>query len=74
MAEPIELPFEFWTRVGRRKQNFNRIRQVAQMCPTGAHWRNLENTTEPSVYGSDAALFQISYVEITLTICLECIF
>jgi len=30
----------------------------------GAHWRNLANTTEPSMYGGDAALCQI-----TLTTC-----
>jgi len=30
----------------------------------GAHWRNMANTTEPSVCGDDAALCQI-----TLTIC-----
>jgi len=30
----------------------------------GAHWRNLANTTEPSVCGCDAALSQI-----TLTTC-----
>jgi len=25
-AEPIDLPFGLWTRVGRRKHEFNRIR------------------------------------------------
>jgi len=30
----------------------------------GAHWRHLANTTEPSMYGGDAALCQI-----TLTTC-----
>jgi len=30
----------------------------------GAHWRHLANTTEPSVWGGDAAL-----CEITLTTC-----
>jgi len=28
-AEPIDLPFELWTRVGRRKHECNRIRQMA---------------------------------------------
>ena len=28
-AEPIDLPSGLWTRVGRRKQKFSRIRQVA---------------------------------------------
>jgi len=32
-AEPIHLPFWLWTRVGRRMHKFNRIRQVAPMCP-----------------------------------------
>jgi len=36
--------------VGRRKHKFNRIHQVAAMCPHGtAHWRNLANTFESSV-------------------------
>ena len=42
MAEPIDLPFELSTRVGLRKQKFNRIRQVASVCPhraIGATWR-----------------------------------
>ena len=32
-AEPINLSFGLWTRVGRRKRMFNRICQVAPMCP-----------------------------------------
>jgi len=32
MAELIDLSFGLWTRVGRRKHKFNRIRQVAPMC------------------------------------------
>jgi len=62
-AEPIDLSFGLWTRVGRRKHKFNRIRnrQVAPMCPRGkAHWRHLANTIEPTVYGGDAALCQIT--------------
>ena len=50
MAEPIDLPFGLWTRVGRRKHNFNHICQVAPMCPHGReHWRHLANMIEPSV-------------------------
>jgi len=65
MVEPIDLPFRLWTRVGRRKHKFNRIRQVAPLCPPmWAHWRHLPNTTEPSVCGGDAVLCQI-----TLTTC-----
>jgi len=59
-AEPIDLPFVLWTWVGRRKHKFNRIRQMAPMCPHGrAHWRHLANTSEPSVCGGDAVLYQI---------------
>jgi len=38
-AEPIDLALALWHRVGRRKHKFNRIRQVASMCPQGATWR-----------------------------------
>jgi len=65
MAEPIDLPFGFWTRLVRRQHKFNHIRQVAPMCPHGrAQWRHLANTIEPSVCGGDAVLCQI-----TLTTC-----
>jgi len=65
MTQPIDLPFGLWTRVGRRKHKFNRIHQVAPLCPpTRAHWRNLANTIEPSVCGGHAALYQS-----TLTTC-----
>jgi len=50
MAKPIEMLFGLWTRVGERKHEMH----------WGAHWRNLANTTEPSVCGGDAALSQIS--------------
>ena len=57
MVEPIVLTFGLWTLVGRKKHRFNRIRQVAPMCPHGkALWRHLANTTEPSVCGGDAVL------------------
>jgi len=35
-AEPIDLPFGLWPRVVLRKHKFNRIRQVASMCPHGS--------------------------------------
>ena len=61
----LYLPFGLWTRLSQRKHKFNRIRQVAPMCPHGrAHWCKLGNTIELSVCGSDAALCQI-----TLTTC-----
>jgi len=67
-TEPIDLPFELWTRVGRWKHEFNRICQVAPMCPHGrALWRHTANTIQPSVCGGDAALCQI-----TLTTCCCC--
>jgi len=47
-AEPIEMPFGCWTRVGPRKHGleFRRGR--------GAHWRQLAYTIEPFVCGGDA--------------------
>ena len=59
MAEPINLLFELWTRVGRRKHKFDRIRQVARSNGS-AHWCYLANTIEPSVCGGDAVLCQIT--------------
>jgi len=54
-AEPIDLRFGLWTQVGRRMHKFNRIRQVAPMCPDErTHCRHLANTIEPSIYGGDA--------------------
>ena len=54
-AKHIHLPFRLWTRVGRRIDKFNRICQVAPMCPYGrTRCRHLSNDIEPSVYGSDA--------------------
>jgi len=32
MSEPIDLPFGLWTRVGRMKHKFNRIRQWWRQC------------------------------------------
>jgi len=53
-AEPIYLPFGFWTQVGRRMHKFSRIRQVVPMCPdVRTHFRRLANTTKPSVCGDD---------------------
>jgi len=59
-AELIEMPFGLWTRVGPRKHKFNRIRQVAPMCPHGkAHWRHMANKIESSVCGGDVAMCQL---------------
>ena len=44
-AEPIEVPFGVWTRVGPRKRVLN----------GDAHWSHLANTIEASMYGGDAA-------------------
>jgi len=49
-AEPIEMPFGIWTRVGPRKHGLGK----------GADWRHLANATEPSMYGGDAACCQIT--------------
>ena len=62
-AELIDLPFGLWTQVGRKRHNFNRIRQVAPMCrPMWAHWRHLANTIEimlPSAHLSPQPKWQI---------------
>jgi len=56
MAEPIDLAFGLWTtRVGRTMRKFNRIRQVAPMCPHGrTRCCHLSNNIKPFVYGGDA--------------------
>jgi len=38
MAEPIEMPFGLWTRMGPRKH----------LLHGGAHWLQLVNTIEPA--------------------------
>jgi len=54
-----------WTRVGRKMHRFNRIQQVALICPHWrAQWRNLANTIETSVCCGDVTLCHI-----TLTTC-----
>ena len=45
-AEPIERPLGLWTQVGPPKES---------RIIWSAHWRNLANTTEPSMCGDDAA-------------------
>ena len=53
-AEPIHFPFRLWTRVGWRMHKFNRIRQVAPMCPYGrTRCRHLSNNIESSFYSND---------------------
>jgi len=39
-AEPIDLPFELWIRVGQRKHEFSRIHQMAPICTISVvkHW------------------------------------
>jgi len=49
------MPFGLWTRAGPRNYILN----------GGAQWHNLANTIEPSMYGSNAALF----CQITLSTC-----
>jgi len=50
MAEPIEMLFGMWTRVGQRNYH---------VLDAGAHWRHLENTIEPSMCGDDAAYVKL---------------
>ena len=53
-AEPIEMLFGMWSRLGHRNH-------VLDGC---AHWRHLANAIEPPICGDDVALCQI-----TLTTC-----
>jgi len=53
MAEPIEMPFGLWTRVGQSKQ----------VLRVGAQLRHLLNTIAPSMCGGD-----VVFCQITLTI------
>ena len=55
IAEPIEMPFGMWTRVGPRKNVFD----------GGAHYHNLSNTIQPSACGGDAA-FLPNYFDLLL--------
>jgi len=48
-----EAQVQSYTSGGANMHKFNRIRQVAPVCP---HGRNLANTIEPSVCCGDAAL------------------
>ena len=59
-AEPIEMPFGMWTQVGPRKH----------ALVGGAHWRKLANTTEPLMWGGDAA-FSSNYFDHLLLARLE---
>jgi len=69
-AELIDLPFGLLTRVCQRKHEFNRVRQVALMCPHGrAHWHHLANTTESTICGGDMVLCQITLTTCYLMIC-----
>jgi len=62
-AEPIDLPFGLWTQVGRSMHKFNRIRQLASMCPHGrTHCRHLANTNEPPVYSGDAPYVKLLWL------------
>jgi len=51
-AEPIEMLFGVWTRVGPGNHVLN----------VGAHCRHLANMIEPSMYSGDAAFWQSTLV------------
>jgi len=52
MGKPTEMPLGLWIVNSGGPQEA----QVDSYSPGGANWRNLANTTEPSVCGGDAAL------------------
>jgi len=69
-AEPIEIQFGLSARMGPRNRVLDGsllqvLRDVTMATVFvfyiwGIHWRHMANTTEPSVCGGDAALFQIT--------------
>jgi len=54
-AEPIDLRFGLWTRVGRRKYKFSRVCQVAPMC---RHWRHVGAIWRIQLYHPSVAVMQ----------------
>ena len=50
-AVRIEMPFGMWTQVGPGNL----------LLDGSAHWHNLVNTIEPSVWDGDAALRQMTW-------------
>jgi len=60
-AEPIEMPFGIWTRVGPRKH----------VLHGGAHWRQPANAIEPPMCDGDAA-FLSNYVDHLLVFTADC--
>jgi len=63
-AEPIEMPFRLWTRVGPTKH----------VLDWGIHWRNLANPIEPPMFGGDAAFCQITLTSRFQLLELLCVF
>jgi len=57
MAELTEMPFGLWSRNGPR---------MHYRIILGAHWRHLANTTEPLIYGTDAAFLSNYFVHLLL--------
>jgi len=58
MAQPIDLSFQLSARVGRRKQKFNRIRQMTPMCTISivfARWRQCTYWRQSAVSGAKTA-------------------
>jgi len=58
VAEPIQMSFRWWTRVGPRKHVLHEV---------GAHWRHLANTIELSMCGGDADLLSYYFGQLFCT-------
>jgi len=60
-AEPIDLTFGLWTRVGQRKHKFNHIRRWRQCAHMGGHigatWRTRLNLPSAAAIRSYVKLF-----------------
>ena len=65
MAEPIDLPFGLWIRVGRRKHKFNRICQYGARALTGGR---IGGTWRIQLSHPSAAAMR-PYIKLLLTTC-----
>jgi len=62
MAEPIEMPFRLWTRVGRMA-----------CIRWGAYWHNLANTIELSVCSGDEVHLSNCFEHLFILLLLKCV-
>ena len=69
MAEPIDLLFGSWPRVGWKKHKFNHIRQVVPMCPHEGTFAPASEYDWPFHLRRQYALCQITLTTCWATVC-----